>query len=80
MSDMSRCHSKIWRSQFNFASCASMLFAASPPSLYFQCAAIPYSAVLCISSVRIWISNGCPDGPIRVVWSDWYIFGFGMAI
>ena len=41
-----------------------------PLSLYFQWAAIPYSAVLCISSVRIWISKGCPEGPINVVWSD----------
>ena len=35
-----------------------------------DCAAIPYSAVRCISSVRICISNGCPFGPISVVCSD----------
>ena len=33
-------------------------------------AAIPYSAVRCISNVRIWISNGCPLGPISVVCKD----------
>ena len=50
LSDISLCHSRIWRSQLSFASWDAMLFAASAPSLYFQWAAIPYSAVLCISS------------------------------
>ena len=36
-------------------------------SLYFQCAAIPYSAALCISKVRIWISKGWPELPMSVV-------------
>ncbi len=36
----------------------------SEASLYFQWAAIPYSAVLCISKVRIWISKRLS------VWSD----------
>ena len=50
LSDISCCHSRIWRSQLNFSSSLLML---PPPSLYFQCAAIPYSAVRCISKVRI---------------------------
>ena len=37
------------------------------PSLYFQCAAIPNSAVWCISKVRICISNGTPSRLITVV-------------
>ena len=40
-------------------------------SLYFQCAATPYSACWCISFVRIWISTVRPPGPITVVCSDW---------
>ncbi|ETJ32056.1 Phosphoribosylformylglycinamidine synthase, partial [human gut metagenome] len=36
-------------------------------SLYFQCAATPYSAIRCISWVRIWISTGLPPGPTTVV-------------
>ncbi len=40
-------------------------------SLYFQCAATPYSACWCISLVRIWISTVRPPGPITVVCSDW---------
>src|ERR1044072_5376946 len=31
---------------------------------------MPYSAVSCISVVRIWISSGRPSGPITVVWRD----------
>ena len=83
LSDISLCHSRIWRSQLIFSSSWRVVFSFPPlleTSLYFQWAAIPYSAVLCISNVRIWISNGCPFGPIKVVWSDWYIFGFGIAI
>ena len=49
-------------------------------SLYFQCAAIPNSAVRCISKVRICISKGCPKFVTTVVCSDWYIFAFGVAI
>ena len=49
-------------------------------SLYFQCAATPYSARRCISWVRIWISTGLPPGPITVVCSDWYMLNFGMAM
>ena len=40
-------------------------------SLYFQWAATPYSAIRCISWVRIWISTGLPSGPMTVVCSDW---------
>ena len=36
-----------------------------------QCAAMPNSAVRCISRVRIWISNSCRPGPKTVVCSDW---------
>ena len=40
------------------------------PCLYFQWAAMPYSAVLCISSVRICTSKGRPSRPMTVVWRD----------
>ena len=53
---------------------------AAPPSLYFQCAAMPYSARRCISSVRICISTGLPAGPITVVCSDWYMLNLGIAM
>ncbi len=49
-------------------------------SLYFQCAATPYSARRCIVCVRIWISTGLPSGPITVVCSDWYMLNFGIAM
>ena len=48
-------------------------------SLYFQCAATPYSARRCMPMVRICISTGLPDGPITVVCSDWYMLNFGIA-
>ena len=41
---------------------------------------MPYSAVSCISRVRIWISRGLPCGPITVVCSDWYMLNLGMAM
>ncbi len=53
-SETSRCHSTTWRSQAR--RCSSC--AETGPSLYFQWAAMPSSAILCISSVRIWISKG----------------------
>ena len=40
------------------------------PSLYFQCAAMPSSAMRCISSVRICTSKCRPSGPITEVCSD----------
>ena len=51
--------------------------AAAVRSLYFQCAAMPCSATRCISCVRIWISMRWRPGPMTVVCSDWYMFGFG---
>ena len=82
LSDISRCHSRIWRSQLIFSSSCWVTFALLlfDASLYFQWAAIPYSAVRCISKVRIWISKGCPFGPIKVVCRDWYMFGLGIAM
>ena len=50
------------------------------PSLYFQCAATPYSARVCISSVRICSSTGLPCGPSTVVCRDWYMLNFGIAM
>ena len=41
---------------------------------------MPYSAVWCISQVRICTSNGMPSVLSTVVWRDWYIFGFGVEI
>ena len=49
-------------------------------SLYFQCAATPYSARLCMPQVRICSSTGLPSGPITVVCSDWYMLNFGIAM
>ena len=49
LSDMSRCHSSIWRSQESFASSSPAATVPLPLSLYFQWAAMPYSAVRCIS-------------------------------
>ena len=80
LSDMSFCHSRIWRSQLNFFSSSPAATVPLPLSLYFQWAAIPNSAVRCISKVRIWISKGWPLVPMSVVCKDWYIFGFGMAM
>ena len=54
----------------------SMPFCA----LYFQCAAMPNSAVRCIAWVRICNSTGLPPGPITVVCSDWYMLNFGIAM
>ena len=80
LSDISRCHSRICRSQASFSSSCACTFFPSEASLYFQWAAIPNSAALCISTVRIWISKGWPEDPITVVCRDWYMFAFGMAI
>ena len=76
-SAMSFCHSIIWPSQARSASSCAFLPA---PSLYRQCAAMPYSAVRCISRVRIWISSGLPSGPTTVVCSDWYMLNLGIAM
>ena len=64
----SRCHSISWRSQANaLLSWADGVFS----SLYFQCAAMPCSAIRCISWVRICTSIRSARGPITVVCSDW---------
>ena len=49
-------------------------------SLYFQCAAMPYSAVRCMAWVRICSSTGLPPGPMTVVCSDWYMLNLGIAM
>jgi hypothetical protein len=57
----SLCHSSSCRSQVNFSSSAvTGVVARTPDSLYFQWAAIPYSAMWCISRVRICTSMGRP--------------------
>ena len=67
------------RIQANFSS--SPGFVPSPlPVLYFQCAATPYYAVMCISQVRICTSNGMPSKPMTVVCTLWYMFGFGVLM
>lgn len=48
--------------------------------LYFQWAAMPYSARRCMSKVRIWSSTGLPPGPMTVVCSDWYMLNLGIAM
>jgi hypothetical protein len=53
---------------------------APTSSLYFQCAAMPYSARRCMANVRICISTGLPAGPITVVCSDWYMLNLGIAM
>ena len=73
---VSCCHSSTWRNQVSVSSTSS----PRAPSLYFQCAAMPYSAVRCISRVRIWISYSRPPGPKMVVWSDWYMLLLGVAM
>ena len=50
------------------------------PCLYFQWAATPYSAMWCISQVRICTSKGMPSLPMTVVWRDWYMLGLGVLI
>ena len=69
--------SRICRSQLVLRS--SML-CVERPSLYIQCAAMPYSAVRCISCVRICTSKGIPLSLSSVVCSERYMFGFGVAI
>jgi hypothetical protein len=69
----SRCQSRSWR--IHDISSTSTVPAEGPllprSSLYRQCAAMPYSAVRCISWVRICTSSGLPSGPMTVVCSDW---------
>jgi GTP pyrophosphokinase len=72
------CQSSSWRSQV--MSSPGTAPAEPPVSLYFQCAAMPYSARLCISTVRICSSTGLPLGPITEVCSDWYMLNLGRAM
>lgn len=53
---------------------------ATASCLYFQCAAMPYSARRCMSNVRICSSTGLPLGPMTVVCSDWYMLNLGIAM
>ena len=48
----------------------ALVYAEESSLRAFQCAAIQYSAALCISKVRICISKGCPLEPISVVCND----------
>ncbi len=73
------CHSRTCRNQVRASSTSSPRMSF-PRSLYFQCAAIPSSAVRCISSVRIWTSYRRPPGPKTVVWIDRYMLDFGVAM
>ena len=66
-SAVSCCHSRTCRNQISASSTSFAPFLSTSSSLYLQCAAIPYSAVLCISSVRICISYLRPSGPNTVV-------------
>ncbi len=78
---VSCCHSSTCRNQVSVSSTSSP--PPPPPrcpSLYFQCAAIPYSAVRCISRVRIWISYSRPPGPKMVVWRERYMLDLGVAM
>ena len=78
---ISFCHSSVSLSHASLSSVTTTLdFLNLFASLYAQCAAIPYSATLCMSHVRTCTSNGVPFGPISVLCIDWYIFGFGTAI
>ena len=81
-SSTSFCQSSSWRSHCMSLSAASSALLSVPvrtSSLYFQCAATPYSARRCIPKVRICISTGLPEGPMTVVCSDWYMLNFGIA-
>src|SRR5699024_10750766 len=64
---VSFCQSKISLNQDNLSLKDFPLGLILLPSLYAQCAAIPYSAICCISFVLICTSNGSPCGPITVV-------------
>ena len=84
-SDVSLCQSTIELSHCGFCPSSppgqiAVPLGAPRAALYIQWAATPYSARLCISRVRIWISSGLPSGPITVVWSDWYMLNFGIAM
>ena len=68
----SLCQSRMRRSQLSLVSSSSICL----PSLYLQWAAMPYSAVRCISKVRICTSKGRP-WLTTVVCKDWYMLALG---
>ena len=65
--------SSCWNSRScrSHAKCCSSGSTPTRPSLYFQWAAMPFSATSCISSVRICTSNGTPPSLTTEVCSDW---------
>ncbi len=89
-SDVSRCQSTSCRthgmsfgladSPWSAGTARGSGAVAAGSSLYFQCAAMPYSALRCIANDRICSSTGLPCGPITVVCSDWYMLNFGIAM
>ncbi len=91
-SSVSFCQSSNWRSHamsltvswpsalFLGTSVRTLDAPATASCLYFQCAAMPYSARRCMSNVRICSSTGLPLGPITVVCSDWYMLNLGIAM
>jgi hypothetical protein len=72
---VSCCHSIMLLSQVRRSTCRSVR-----PCLYIQWAAMPYSAVVSISWVRIWISKSLPSLLMTVVCSDWYMLNLGIAM
>ena len=67
-SSVSSWFSSIWRIQASLSSRERLSDCfLDMPSLYFQWAAMPYSAVWCISQVRICTSKGTPALVITVV-------------
>ena len=79
-SAVSCCHSSSCCSHIMSDVAVRRLGVPAASSLYFQCAATPYSARRCIAWVRICISTGLPSGPITVVCSDWYMLNLGIAM
>ena len=69
VASVSCCASSKRRTQANFSSSPSL--TPCSPLLYFQCAATPYSAVRCMSQVRICTSKGMPSLPMTVVCTLW---------
>ena len=61
----------------SLSSLSSSEYSFSSPSLYFQCAANPCSAISSIRSERICTSIHRPCFDIRVTWSAWYPLAFG---
>ena len=68
-SALERWLSSSWRTQARRSS--SLSLPPVMPALYFQCAAMPYSAMRSMSQVRICTSNGMASRPMTVVCKDW---------